>query len=480
MTTQGLYPDNPVLIVDDEPAARRSFAAALHLHGITNIAECGDSREVMPLLTRQAVDAMLLDLTMPFVSGEDILKQVCADYPAIPVIVVTATDDVATAVRCLKLGASDYVVKPAEKMQLVASVKRALEIKALRDETQHLRKQLLAGPRNQSDVFSNIITGNAAMQAVFHYLESITTSRQPLLVTGETGVGKELIVKAWHQLVAPQSPLIAVNVAGLDDTVFSDTLFGHRKGAFTGATANRLGLVETAAGGILHLDEIGDLSLTAQLKLLRLLQENEYLPLGSDTVRIADIRIVATTNQNPDALEASGRLRRDLYYRLSAHHIRIPPLRQRPDDIPRLLNHFIARTAARLNCPPPEYEAALPAALQRHPFPGNVRELEFMVEDAMRRNRSPRLTVKQFQTAMDRHRPSQPSGADMDHWLDCELTHDLNCVSGSPPPTLQEAVRRLVKKVFEYCGYNQSEAARLLGISRARVARILKGGKGVK
>ena len=262
----------PVLLVDDEPQLLRSASVALRASGIAQVLALEDSRAVLPLLADQSVGVLVLDLTMPHHSGQVLLEQVAADYPDIPVIVMTASNDLETAVHCMRVGAIDYLVKPVETNRLVGSVRRALEIRALREEVLSLKDRLLTDRLPRPEVFAEIITHSKAMTAIFRYLEAVASSPQPVLITGETGAGKELIARALHRLSARAGDMVAVNVAGLDDTLFADTLFGHARGAYTGADRARDGLIVSAADGTLFLDEIGDLSTASQVKLLRPLQ----------------------------------------------------------------------------------------------------------------------------------------------------------------------------------------------------------------
>lgn len=467
MKSSHLYPQNPVLLVDDETESLRSLAMALRMQGISHVAECSDSRQVALMLAERPYDVLVLDLTMPHVSGEEILTLAGEQHPDLPVIVVTAVDAVEMAVRCMRKGALDYMVKPVEKIRLVSGVRRAIELRELRSQARLLRERMLSGDLLNPGAFAPILTRNKAMLSIFQYMESIAPSRQPVLITGETGVGKELMVKALHALTDPESPLVSVNVAGLDDNVFADTLFGHCKGAFTGATEKRRGLVEKAAKGILHLDEIGDLNHESQIKLLRLLQEGEYFPLGSDTARLADTRVVATTNRDLARLQGAGQFRNDLYYRLSVHHIQVPPLRQRRDDIPLLLHHGVAEAARALDREPPAVSDEALALLAQYDWPGNIRELKTMVHDAVSRNRKGRLSVQDFSGRIGKPGASLTGGAAQSGsagvWLPFGAEDRL--------PTIEEATLLLIREALRRCGNNQSEAARLLGVSRQRLAR---------
>ncbi len=352
------HPEYPVLIVDDEDNALESFEISLNSCGIENIVLCQDSRKVLPLLKSQKFEIVLLDLTMPYITGEELLPLIVQDYPDTPVIVITGDIEVEMAVKCMQVGAFDYMVKPVEEKRLISGVKRGIERNRLQRENMNLRHQFLYGKLTHPQAFSHIITQNSTMSSILKYIEVIATSPEPILLTGETGVGKELIARAVHQVSKRKGNFVPVNVAGVDDTIFSDTLFGHLKGAFTDAHQTRKGLIEQASAGTLFLDEIGDLSHSSQVKLLRLLQEHEYFPIGSDIPRHSDAHIIASTNRDIEQLLESGAFRKDLYYRLDVHHVHIPPLREHKDDIVLLVDHFLGEAA---NCygkkkptPPPE------------------------------------------------------------------------------------------------------------------------------
>ena len=293
-----LYPKYPVLIVDDELPILDGQKTVLQSEGINNIICVSESKNAKQIMQKQAIDVVLLDLTMPEISGHEILKFISENYPAVPVIIITGTNDIAKAVECMKNGAFDYMVKAVEKSRLISGVKRAIEYRMLERENRKLRSYLLTNQEKHPEAFSNIITNNKKMHKLFAYAELIADSTEPVLIIGETGVGKELFAEAIHSAGKNKGEFVAVNVAGIDDLTFSDTLFGHRKGAYTGAMEARQGLLQQAKGGTILLDEIGDLSKESQVKLLRLIDNGEYYALGSDVPRKSEARIIAITNKN--------------------------------------------------------------------------------------------------------------------------------------------------------------------------------------
>ncbi len=466
---QTIFPSHPVLLVDDEKAMLKSFELALRTGGIKNLLTCQDPRDVMPLLSKKKAEVILLDLTMPYISGDELLPMITENFPEIPVIIITGNNEVDKAVQCIKAGAFDYMVKPVEKNRLISSVRRAIEIRELQYENQLLKERILSGRLYNPEAFSEIVTNNKIMVSLFQYVESIAKSPQPVLIIGETGVGKELMAKSIHILSDRQGPFVSVNAAGIDDNIFSDTLFGHTKGAFTGADEMRKGLVEKASGGTLLLDEIGDLSPDSQIKLLRLMQEREYFPLGSDLPKITDARIIITTNHDLQALQQSGRFRKDLYYRLRAHHLHIPPLRERLDDLPLLVDHFLKEAAQSLGKKTPSPPGELIILLSNYHFPGNIRELKTMIYDAVSSHKSRKLSMDRFKMHIDiEHVVPTPDSTQFS-----EKAYSWFAGSG-PLSTLEQANQLLIAEAMKRTNNNQSMAARLLGISRQRLSRRLK------
>jgi DNA-binding NtrC family response regulator len=461
------FPSFPILLVDDEPAWLRSLRVALGRAGVDNVLQCQDAREVMDLLGREPVGLVLLDLNMPHLGGQALLERIAAERPEVAVIVISGMNQVSTAVSAVKAGAFDYFVKTAEEDRLVGGVLRAVRMLELQRENREMASRVLSGQLAHPEAFASIVTRDRAMLAIFSYVEAVARSPQPLLVQGESGVGKELVARAAHALSGRRGPMVALNVAGLDDAVFADTLFGHARGAFTGADQPRRGMIEEAADGTLFLDEIGDLSVASQVKLLRLLQEGEYFPLGSDRPRRLQARVIAATHADLAARQAAGTFRKDLYYRLVTHQVRIPPLRERRGDLPLLLEHFLDEVSGSLGKRRPTVPRELVQLLGAYPFPGNVRELRAMIFDAVSLHRSHVLSMESFQQAMARtggappptpgEGPPRSPFAEADHL-----------------PTIHDAVELLVDEALSRSGGNQTIAARLLGITQSALSKRLK------
>jgi len=364
------------------------------------------------------------------------------------------------------------MVKPVERSRLIGGVKRALDLRELQRENRLLKAHVLSDKLEHPEVFSGIVTCSARMRSIFQYVEAIAASPRPLLITGETGVGKELVARAVHRLSRRKGAFVAVNVAGLDDNVFADTLFGHKKGAFTGAEQARGGLLEQAGGGTLFLDEIGDLSHPSQVKLLRLLQDGEYFPLGSDLAKRSDARIVVATNQDLNTLQTNGRFRKDLYYRLCDHHLHIPPLRERMEDLPLLLNHFLEKASTTLGKSRPTPPEELLTLLSTYHFPGNLRELESMVFDSVGSHRSGKLSMDLFKSHIFQKPPAPEKEPPQ------QVQREGVSVSFSGRlPTLKELEQNLVDEAMRRAGGNQSIAALSLGITRQALNKRLKKGR---
>ncbi len=468
-----------VLLVDDEQGVLLGASLLLRRAGIEPVSTLQDSREVIPFLEQNPVAMIVLDLFMPHLSGFELLIEIKRHYPDIPVVILTAVQDVKTAVDCMKEGALDYLVKPVEKDRLLATVQQTLEMQSLRRQVHMLKGYLLNDTLKRYDAFADIVTNSQKMRSIFQYMEAISTTREPVLITGETGVGKESIAAAMHALSGRVGAFVPVNVAGLDDMVFSDTLFGHRKGAFTGADQNREGQIAKAEGGTLFLDEIGDLSETSQVKLLRLLQEKKYYPLGADISKHADIYVVAATNRSLKERIVGGHFRQDLYYRLAGHQVHLPPLRERKEDMPLLVSHFLQEASRSVGKEPPTPSPELFTLLSTYRFPGNIRELRAMIFDAVAQHRRGILSLHSFKEHI---RITQDKNGD-DASSREPMNPDriiLSWPNAARPPTIKEAEEFLLQHALKVGQGNQGLAASILGITRQalnqRLARRKKGG----
>ncbi|MDO8282924.1 MAG: sigma-54 dependent transcriptional regulator [Thermodesulfovibrionia bacterium] len=449
-----------VLLVDDEPQILLSHSLLLRTSGIETVT-LKDSRDVMSMLQKENISVIVLDLSMPHLSGTELLSKIRYDFPHISVIIMTATNEIEKAVECIRLGAMDYLVKPVEKSRFFSSINKAIELYNLRNEISYLSKSILTDELENEDAFSGIITKNKKMRSIFNYIEAIARSRKPVCITGETGVGKELFAKAVHNVSKVKGPFIAVNVAGLDDTMFSDTLFGHKKGAYTGADRERKGLIVKASDGTLLLDEIGDLNELSQVKLLRLLEEGTYYPLGSDISEKSNARVIATTNKDIGNETIGGKFRKDLYYRLSAHLIHIPPLRERIEDIPMLLGHFLSDASESLHKKTPSVPIELVPLLSNFYYPGNIRELQAMVFDAVSQHGTGTLFMDSFRD----HLKNNASLSKNELMVPLDISRSAIEISGRFP-TLQDVNDFLVSEALKRSSGNQGVAASLLGITR--------------
>jgi len=457
-----------VMLVDDEPAWLRSLSLTLERSaGISNIITCQDSRKALDMLEQHEVGLVLLDLNMPHLSGEELLGLIREKKPEVAVIVISGMNQIETAVNCIKLGAFDYFVKTVEEDRLISGVLRAIRMLELERQNREMSSRILSGELKHPEVFAGIVTTDRAMQAIFSYIEAVASSSEPLLITGESGVGKELIAKAAHTLSGCRGQMVSVNVAGLDDMVFADTLFGHTRGAYTGADQARRGMIEEAADGTLFLDEIGDLSISSQVKLLRLLQEGEYFPLGSDRPKRLKARIIVATHQDLALKQGGGTFRRDLYYRLCTHPVHLPPLRERKADLPSLLDHLLGEAAHALGKKKPTPPRELIQLLSTYNFPGNIRELKALVYNAVSVHRDRVLSMDTFLKTIN---PPEAKNSQQASPLDGK-----NLFAGVEQlPTFGEAAELLVEEAMSRANGNQTIAARLLGISQPALSKRLK------
>jgi len=464
---QSLYPALPILVVDDETIMLNSFRRALNYGGINNLILCQNSQEVMGILSDQKVEVILLDLIMPFKTGEELLPEISQKYPEIPVVIITGVREVETAVECMRANAYDYLVKPIDEDRLLTAVNRAIKFREMQAELLSLKQRMFTDGLTSPKSFEKILTQNKEMISIFQYIEAIAPSTQPVLITGETGVGKESIAESIHKCSSRSGNFVKIGIAGLDDIVLSDTLFGHTKGAYTGADSPREGLVEKASGGTLFLDEIGDLSEGSQIKLLRLIQEREYFQLGSDEIKQSSARIVVATNHDLEKLAKQGQFRNDLYFRLNAHHVHLPALRERLDDLPLLLNHFFNLGTEEFSKEKIELKNELVTLLSNYFFPGNIRELKAMVFDAVANQKSKKLNLNVFSNYINNKSKKH-------HRIDTSPKKEGNIFSHLKHlPTVRQATDMLILETLTRTNNNKSIAAQMLGITRQTVIKSI-------
>ncbi|HEX9165421.1 MAG TPA: sigma-54 dependent transcriptional regulator, partial [Gemmatimonadales bacterium] len=360
-----------ILVVDDDASIRETFRHHLAGQGY-QVATAGDATEAIAQVRTFDPALVITDVRMPRLSGLELLEQLKQARPELDVIVITAHQDMATAIGAMKAGAYDYLVKPLDLDQIDVVVARCLRDRAARARARRLTEEV-----SGLWALDRIVGRDPAMIDVFKLIGSVTRGRTPVLIRGETGTGKELVARAIHyNSDAAGEPFVALNCTAIPEELLESELFGHMRGAFTGAVSDRRGRFELAGRGTIFLDEIGDTSPALQAKLLRVLQEREFFPVGSEKPRKTEARVIAATNRDLESLVKETRFREDLYYRLKVVEIRLPPLRERPGDLELLARHFLKRAAAEMHLPAPALSEAALKALATHDWPGNIRELE--------------------------------------------------------------------------------------------------------
>ena len=367
-----------ILIVEDDEIFLRPLQRTLEVAGY-DVVVTPSGEEALDALKGDDVDLVLTDRRLPGMDGVDLVRRIRVEHPELAVIVMTAYGTIESAVEAVRLGAADYLVKPLESAELLIVVRHAIEFQELRSASRATLR------RNQERfTLKNIVTQSDAMQEVFELLRSVADLDTTVLIHGETGVGKELLARSIHFSGSRHDkPFVAVNCAAIPTELFESELFGFRKGSFTSASESRRGMFQMANGGTLLLDEIGEMPIALQSKLLRVIEEKRVTPIGSDRALEIDVRFIATTNKDLQAEVERGAFRRDLFYRLSVMPIRVPPLRERAGDIPLLAQHFLEASARRSKKPVPRIASSAMQALSRYAWPGNVRELENVIERAV-------------------------------------------------------------------------------------------------
>lgn len=446
-----------ILIVDDEPNYLELLSGLLVSEGYEDVLTESNPLKVPAIIEQEIIDLIILDVYMPQMNGLDLLEIISRDNPKIQVIIVTAVDNIDIALRAIKLGAYDYITKPPETDRLFLTIKRAFEQRLLEEERDSLRGIKVQSSKRRH--FSNIITRSPLMDKVFELVEIFAPTNETVLIEGETGTGKDLIAFKIHELSArSNAPFVTVNLASISSSLFESELFGHEKGAYTGAVAEKKGFFEEASGGTIFLDEIGELPKELQGKLLRTIQYGEIYRIGSSKPIKLDIRIIAATNKNLLESVNNKEFRPDLYYRLNRGYIHLPPLRMRGDDV-IILADFFRRMGNKL------YEKSVIgfsenviSTLRSYYFPGNIRELENLVLNAVAKTYDGE-SIKEIHTQEFGERPSTES----------------NVAEFQP---LEVIIKNYIDRVLEYTGNNVRRTANILGISERTIQRKLKEKKG--
>jgi DNA-binding NtrC family response regulator len=442
-----------VLIADDEERILRSLARALRLDG-HDVAEAHGGLAAQRLLAGRAFDAVVVDNVMPDLTGLDLIRHLARHVPEgerPQIVLMTAHATVESAIEAMKLGALDYLQKPFEIDELLVVVRRAVALQRLRGEHRYLLSE-----REEEFNHYGIVGRSQAMQDVIRTLERVAETKSTVLIAGETGTGKELVARAIHDRSAQRDmPLIKVNCAAIPDTLLESELFGHVRGAFTGAAANKKGKFALAHGGSILLDEIGTLGQPLQAKLLRVLQEREFEPLGSERPQKVDVRVIAATNRDLQQMVAEGKFQEDLFYRLNVIPIRIPPLRERREDIAVLAEHFVVKHAQRTGRPTPRLLDSALAVLQHYDWPGNVRELENTIERAVVLSRDPVVGADAI-SGLREAVPAPPGLPSM------RLHRNLEWIE-----------RETIRRALEAAGGVKKDAAELMGISQRALSHYL-------
>ncbi len=442
-----------ILVVDDERSHRQMIEAVLSAEGY-EIEQADNGQAAIDAITEKFYDLVIMDIRMPGLGGIDALKKIKTISPGIPIIIMTAYASVGTAVDALKSGASDYLTKPLDIEELKILVAKTLRIHQLEAENIYLKERL-----NDRFDFSNIIGRSPAMNKLFETIALVAPSEATVLIVGESGTGKELIANAIHQNSPRKDrPFIKVNCAALPETLLESELFGHEKGSFTGAIARKQGRFQLAHKSSIFLDEIAEMAPTTQAKILRVLQEREFEPVGSTQTIKVDTRVIAATNKNLEEEIQEGRFREDLYYRLNVVAVDVPPLRQHREDIPLLADFFLKPYAEKNRRLIKGFTPRATDLLMRYDWPGNVRELENIIERAVIMVRGEMITPMEFPENLKE--------------LDVELKKpSLNLSAGR---SLKEVEKVMILRTLEETGGNRTHAARILGISRRTLQLKLK------
>jgi DNA-binding NtrC family response regulator len=441
-----------ILLVEDETNMAKMQAKILQRKGY-EVDTAANGREALNKLDRTNFDVVITDLKMPVMDGMQLLREMNIKERGCAVIVLTGHGTIESAVEAMQHGAADYLTKPCNPDELLLKVDKLLETKRLREEVAQLRREVRAYKK-----FGELIGQSPSMRQIYSVIGAVSTNKSTVLITGESGTGKELVARTIHQK-GPwvDRPFVAINCGAMSETLLDSQLFGHRRGAFTGAIADHNGVFQAANGGTIFLDEIGEIPLALQVKFLRAIQEKEVTPLGSSRPVKVDVRIIAATNRNLEEEVKKGTFRDDLFYRLSVVPLHIPPLRERREDIPLLIEHFITTFSKEYNVEPKRLAPEALEKLLAYPWPGNIRELQNVIERVFALSQSATITLADL--------PLSITGFE---------ERPVNFHEFSELPTLEQMEKALISAALRKGHGNKNEAARLLAIDRQRLYRKIE------
>jgi len=439
-----------VLLVDDELNLTRTLGRILERKNHT-VRSANDGGEALEALKEGLPDVMVTDLMMPKMGGIELLKACQELYPDLPVIMLTGQGSIQNAVEAMKLGAYDYLVKPCNPDEILIVLDRVGEMSSLRREVKTLRRKV-----SRYEPYGDMIGASRPMQEIAQIVQTVAKKPNTVLITGESGTGKELVARAIHRGGHDaHSPFVAINCGALSETLLESQLFGHKKGSFTGAIADHDGFFKVAEGGVLFLDEIGEMPAHLQVKLLRAIQQREIIPIGAKQAETVNLRIVAATNSDLQAAVAAKEFREDLFYRLNVVNIHLPPLRDRREDIVPLIDHFIAKYAKEYGIESRTMTDGARELLQKYTWPGNIRELQNVIERA--------FAISDDTVIAEKDLPSN-----------IRIPSSAEALMGAEPRTLEELERQKIVESLRKANGKKIEAARFLGIDRKRLYRKMK------
>ncbi|MEJ2220374.1 MAG: sigma-54 dependent transcriptional regulator [Desulfobacterales bacterium] len=446
---------SPVLVVDDDEGLLLSIKATLVSSGLPEPALVSDSRRVIDLIREYDFQLILLDLMMPHLTGMEVLRRIKNESLDVECVIVSAIDDVASAVQAISLGASDYLVKPLNSDKLVALVNRTLEKYTVQHDLEQFGSQKVFSNLKNPEAFADIVAEDEAMALIFHQVEAVAGTDYSVVISGESGTGKEMLARVIHKLSnRSNAPFYAVNMASFSKTIFEDEFFGHAKGAYTDAASDKIGFFEAAHGGTLFLDEITELDPSLQGKLLRVIEERELYRLGSTEIRNVDVRIIAATNRDINEEILKGAFRSDLYYRINMYNIKVPPLRDRQKDILPIARHFLKTHANANDKMIGSLSPDLEQRLVQYSYPGNVRELENIIAAAVLQEKSKVLTLASTLNLLPYEGPERRKHVEL--------------------LTLEELEKRHILRVLDVTGGNRPKAAKILGVNISTVYRKIE------